>query len=642
MEVYNNSVIFYELCFIVNCFIGMSNLVFAINVEKYINKLSAVVFFVFLSISAVSQENAEIRKIKIRGNDAFDKGELLDKISFNKASWIGKTFFKQEPSYYSTDAWEMNKDQMKAFYQSEGYLHVKIEDPELEMHPRKHKVDLLIRIDEGKPVTVEEVAFSTTDGGNEDSILMDDAWQKEKKELETTEGERFRDQNISGDQDAIAFWFSSLGFAYVDVKPAISLSSDTMKAGVEWSIDKGPSSRFGDLTIEGLERTPEEAVRKQMTIAPGDVYSSRQLDQSQKQIYELGLFRIASLQAGLTNSETETIPLSLTIEEAPRWSTRFGVGYGREDKFRTFVDVGYLNFPGPTMRTNFYAKHSALEPYRFESKIVKPAILGPRSSLELRPSVRRRNEQGFESFVWGSDLSLHQNFSDYLAGSVSLYFERVDIDITSDFERSLRDLNQSTYSKNGVSLGLMYYTANSRFDPTNGWSLGVNTQANSSLFDSSYPFIKFLFEIKRYQPVRSGFVLAMRMKAGSISPWGSGTVTPFEERFFAGGSQSVRGWPRQMLGPLDEDGVPIGGNSVFEGSVEPRIKIYDPVSMVFFLDYGNVWRDAYTYILDEIRFAAGTGVRVSTPIGPVGIDFARPVFRDKGKWQFHLNIGHAF
>ncbi|WP_291859157.1 outer membrane protein assembly factor [Marinilabilia sp.] len=620
----------------------MWNLGLSDNLKWNIFKLVFPVLFLCVVFSGYSQENAEIRKLKIRGNKAFDNGELLEKISFNKASWIGKLFFKQQPSYYSAEAWEMNKAQLKAFYQSEGYLHVQIKEPELEIRPRKYKVDLLIRIVEREPVTVGDVDFFTFAAGKEDSILMDGAWLREKKTLKTTEGKRFRDENVSGDQEAIASWFSSLGFAYVDVQPEISLSRDTMKAAVDWNIEKGPSCRFGELTIEGLERTPEKAIIKQMTIAAGDVYSSGQLAQSQKQIYELGLFRIASLQAGLTNRELETIPLKLTLEEAPRWTTRFGLGYGREDEFRTFVNVGYLNFPGPTMRSNFYAKHSALEPYRFEAKITKPSILGPRSSLELKPMVRRRKERGFESFIWGGDLSLHQNFSDYLTGSVSLYFERVDIEITSDFERSLRDLNQSTYSKNGVSLGLLYYTANPRFDPTDGWSLGVNTRANSSLFDSAYPFFKYLFEVKRYQPVRSGLVLAMRLKVGSIRPWGGGTVTPFEERFFAGGSQSVRGWPRQMLGPLDRDEIPIGGNSVLEGSVEPRIKIFGPVGMVLFLDYGNVWRDANTFKFDEIRFAAGTGVRVSTPIGPVGIDFARPVFGDTGKWQFHLNIGHAF
>lgn len=595
-----------------------------------------------LSLTAYSQENAEIRNLKIKGNKAFDNGELLEKISFNKASWIGKLLFKQEPSLYSADAWEMNKAQLEAFYQAEGYLHVQIEEPEVEMHPRKYKVDLLIRIVEGEPVTVDEVGFSTLSAGRGDSLLKENSWQKQNGELKTIEGERFRDKNVGSDQDVIAHWFASLGYAYVDVQPSVLLSGDTMMADVKWNIDKGPFCRFGELTVEGLERTPLEAIRKQMTVGAGDVYSSEELSQSQKHIYELGLFRIASLQAGLNNRQRDTIPLKLIIEEAPRWSTRFGVGYGREDKFRTFVDVTYLNFPGRTMRSNFYAKHSDLEPYRFEAKITQPAILGPRSSLEFKPVIRRRKEPGFESFLWGGDLALHQNFSDYLTGSVALYFERVDIDITSEFERSLRDLNQSTYSKNGVSLGLLYYTASPRFDPSEGWSLAINNRTNTSLFDSPYPFLKYLFEIKRYQPLSSGFVLAMRLKAGSIIPSGNGTVSPFEERFFAGGSQSVRGWSRQMLGPLDEKNIPIGGNAILEGSIEPRIKIFGPLSMVLFMDYGNVWRKENTFKFDEIRFAAGTGIRVSTPIGPVGIDFARPVFDDENKWQFHLNIGHAF
>jgi outer membrane protein insertion porin family len=97
-----------------------------------------------------------------------------------------------------------------------------------------------------------------------------------------------------------------------------------------------------------------------------------------------------------------------------------------------------------------------------------------------------------------------------------------------------------------------------------------------------------------------------------------------------------------MLGPLDEEEVPIGGNSILEGSIEPRIKVIDPVSIVIFWDYGNVWRRENKFDLKDIRFAAGSGVRVSTPIGPVGIDFARPVFDEESKWQFHLNIGHAF
>ncbi len=606
---------------------------------SYINILA---FLLIFAVEANSQENAEIRRIKIRGNNTFSNGELLDKITFRKSSWIRKTFFDTKPSFYSAEAWKMNHDQLRAFYQSEGFLHVKIDEPKVEMHPRKYKVDLVISIDEGEPVCVNQVTFLTRAGGESDSLVRSSDWARFIRKLEVDSAQRFRDNLVSSDQEAITTWFSSQGYAYAEVEPVIYLTPDTLGANIDWIINKGPFCHFGDILVEGMERTPEEAIRDQIIVEEGDVYSSEKLDRSQKQVYELGLFRIASLQAKYGKERSDTIPVELTLEEAPRLVTRYGIGYGREDKFRTFVDLRYLNFPGKTQRTNFYAKHSGLEPYRFETTITQPAVFGPRSSLDVNPYIRRRSETGFESFLWGSNLTLNQNMGDNLAASASLYFERVDIEITSDFERALSDLSQSTYSKNGFSVGLLYHTAKPRFDPKEGWSVAINTRANSSLFGSPFPFFKYIFEVKRYHPVMNGFVLAARLKAGNIMPVGMAGSSPMEERFFAGGSQSVRGWERQMLGPLDEEGVPVGGNSIIEGSLEPRIKIYGPVSLVTFLDFGNVWRKENIYHILDVRLAAGVGARVSTPIGPVGIDFARPVFEELSNWQFHLNIGHAF
>ncbi len=602
-----------------------------------------VILFLSFVLSTNAQENAEIRKIRIEGNEIYNKGELLEQISFSESSWIKKTFFKQEPSFYTSEAWEMNKRQLRSFYQSKGFLHVEIGDLNIENHPRKYKVDLSFEIEENAPVLIDSVDFVTEKGGWNDSLLEGRKWEQLKRDLEAQEGKRFRDDQVRSDQDRIASWVSSRGYAYASVEPNISLSEDTLRVDVLWQIKKGPFCHFGDISVNGVKRTPEKAILRQFAFEKGDVYSSQQLSQSQRQVYELGLFRIASLQARRRdNQQRDTIPVELTIQEAPRLSTRYGVGYGREDRFRTFIDIRYLNFPGSTQRTKFYAKHSGLEPYRFEATFTQPAVFGPNSSMALKPYLRARDEEGFESFMWGSDLSLHQTLGDDLTASASLYFERVDIEIASTYERSPGDESLSTYSKNGVSLGMLFNNAYPRFDPVKGWSLAFNTRANSSFFQSPYPFFKYIFEAKRYQPVANGVVLALRLKGGSIIPVGDARLVPVEERFFSGGSQSVRGWARQMLGPLDDEGVPVGGRSLFEGSIEPRVKIVDPVSMVGFLDYGNVWPEENHFDPGDVRFAAGGGIRVSTPIGPVGIDMGKPVFNSVGPWQFHLNIGHAF
>ncbi len=588
-----------------------------------------------------AQQNAEIRKINFKGNKTFKNGELLDVISYEKTSWIGKTFFKDRPSFYSEKSYELNLHQLKSFYQSEGFLDVEInETPDLKINEKKFKVDITFHITENEPVTTDTLTFQTEVEG--DSLLDTRDWERLKRNLNTRKNKRFRDEAVKTDEDLISTWFSSRGYAYADATPEIDLTADTSQAIIHWRVHRGPFARFGEISIKGEKRTPVDAIRKQFAIKEGEPYSVANLDKTQTQIYEMGLFRIVSVKAQLSREQKESIPVEVTIEEAPRLSARVGVGYGREDEFRTFLDIDYLNFPGRTQRSRFYAKHSALEPYRFEATVIQPAVFGPRSSMSLSPYLRRRTEPGFESLVYGATLTALQNFTKTLSMSASLYFDRVDIDITSKADETLQKYSRSTYTKNGLSVGGLFNTVKPRFDPLSGWSVAVNTSVNSPWLGSVYPFFKYLFEVKRFQPITNGLILAARIKLGSIQPITNSDVTPFEERFFAGGSQSVRGWSRQMLSPLDEDGIPIGGNSLFEGSLEPRIKIFGPVSLVVFFDYGNVWESANHFPPGEIRFAAGTGLRVSTPIGPVGIDFARPVFDEATAWQFHLNIGHAF
>ena len=119
-------------------------------------------------------------------------------------------------------------------------------------------------------------------------------------------------------------------------------------------------------------------------------------------------------------------------------------------------------------------------------------------------------------------------------------------------------------------------------------------------------------------------------------------MIPVEERFFAGGSRSIRGWARQHLGPRDDKETPIGGNTIVEASIEPRIPLVGSLGMVVFADAGNVWTGDGGFSFTDIRYSAGAGLRFNTPIGPVGIDLARPIMDIDKSWQFHFNIGHAF
>ena len=97
------------------------------------------------------------------------------------------------------------------------------------------------------------------------------------------------------------------------------------------------------------------------------------------------------------------------------------------------------------------------------------------------------------------------------------------------------------------------------------------------------------------------------------------------------------------MGPLGSDNRPMGGKSLWENSAEVRINITDKIGMATFLDFGNVWLDEFDYKISELRYSFGLGFRYSTPIGPIRLDLAAPIFEGWGNpIQFWFSVGQAF
>lgn len=583
----------------------------------------------------------QVRKLKFTGNKEFSDKELAEAISLSGSTWLGRKLLGRELTYYSADAWQMNERELLHFYRSEGFLNASVAPPKIKIRRKGKKVDITISVLENDPILVDSVLFIPS-GTNPDTTAT--GYLSEKRKVVTAApGKRFRDEDVWEDRDKLTGLLVDKGYAYAGLEPRILLDTTSYTASIEWLSDAGPLSYLGPITIEGFNRTPERLIRKQLSTHTGDLYSRSQLNRSRQQIYQLGGFRIVSFRAQLSEDKKDTIPISIILTEAPRTSTRAGVGYGREDKFRAFVEFRILNFPGSSRHLSLYAKHSALEPYRFDATITQPAVFSPNSTLELATSLGRQKEAGYNLLTYGATLSLLQRIANNINGTFSLYYEQVDLDTSSvAINRGVTDLNEY-YTKGGVSTALIFDNSAPKFNPGNGFVIALNLKSNSMVMPGTYPFFKYQFEAKNYTTIgRGSFILASRLKYGRIHAFSDNGMIPVEERFFAGGSRSIRGWARQQLGPRDDKETPIGGNSIVEASIEPRIPLVGSLGMVVFADAGNVWTGDVGFSFAGIRYSAGAGLRFNTPIGPVGIDLARPIMDIDKSWQFHFNIGHAF
>ena len=456
---------------------------------------------------------------------------------------------------------------------------------------------------------------------------------------------RFRDEWFYEDQAFVNEEMNNLGYAYAKVRHDLKVDTADNTAQLNWKIDRGNLTYFGPIKIEGNERVPTEKVMKQIRFKTDDVWSKYEIDETQKQIYNLGMFRVASIKTLLSDEKPDTLPTLVTVKEAPRWISRFGIGYGREDEFRVFGDIQYMGFLTKTGRANVYGKHSGLEPYNFQFKFTQPAVLFPFNSVIVNPYLLKQDEPGYRVSRNGVNLTFLQHFSERFNSSVNFYLEEVYGDSARVFETKTytqTDSASANYGKSGVAVGFVFSNGQPRLDPVTGFSLAINIKRNGTLVEESVPFYKALVEYKKYWGLRPGLTLAFKSKVGMAKLTQSSGLVPVEERFFAGGSYSVRGWGRSQLGPKYPDGQPVGGNSLLEGSVEARYQVAPKIIFAVFGDAGNVWLDSFKYRLNDLHYAAGFSIRYKSPIGPVGLDFARPVFDEEKRWQIHFNIGNPF
>ena len=588
-----------------------------------------------------AQENYEVRQIDFHGNRTLEDEFLLDKMAFREVSYIEKLVTKTQPFLFSQRLLDLDLERLKRIYQSEGFLNAEISLNPLDIDDKKQTVKISIQVEEGEPVVVDTVAILENEAMQD--LNLDSLRTKTFREMELLQGKRFRDELIEQDLQVIENAFRNLGYAYVEVNYDLEFKPEAFKTSIYYTVEPGPVSYFGPTRVEGNKHVAEDFVRKQLMYSEGDLYNRSLLSETRENLYFLELFRIVSVLPQTDKATQKSpIPVKLFIEEAPRMSTRFGVGYGTEDKFRTFLDLNYRGFLGTARRIRLYLKHSALEPYYASLKWTQPQFLSKKSTVSINPFISRNSEPGYETRTFGLNLPLTYRFNSRLNSTATYYLENVEQQVEAgDVELPDREDDKFAYNKSGILLSTVFDNSKPKFSPEQGVKLSLGVKLNGYVFGGDFNYTRLWGDVRHYQEI-GDWVLALRLMAGSISSPDSAGFVPVEDRFYSGGSNSVRGWNRSELGPKRESGTPLGGKSIIEGNIELRYPLFWRLSGVVFLEGGNVWRESYTYQLNNLGYATGAGLRVETPIGPIRLDLGVPVWNEKRSPQFFISVGQAF
>jgi outer membrane protein insertion porin family/translocation and assembly module TamA len=328
-------------------------------------------------------------------------------------------------------------------------------------------------------------------------------------------------------------------------------------------------------------------------------------------------------------------------ERAPR-TVQVGLGYGTSEKVRARVSWLHRNLLGSGRKLELSARHSSLETGVLAG-LDWPHAFGSDVAGQITANLFREQIPTYEARRAQLEASIALPLNTW-KGRLAYRIDRSRTSSVADATERALDGTQQNTVVGMLETRLENSTAEPAEDPRGGWRAELRSGMATRAFGSEVDFARVEGDLRGYWSVLDA-VAAVRVRAGVIQPLASFSPDdiPLTERFYAGGGESVRGFDYQRLGPLDSGENPLGGTTVLVGSTELRVPVRDKLGAVVFVDAGLIDRDPFNFS-SELRYSAGVGLRLATPVGPVRVDLAQLLNPpdDFQRFRVHLSIGQAF
>jgi len=535
-----------------------------------------------------------------------------------------------------------SKESIIRFYNALGYIHADVTDIRKDFINRGNELNIVFVIHEGYQIKVEEINIIGNSAISTSEII---------NILHIKKGEPYNEVDIGDDRYRILSIYNQNGYinAYVDVESII----DADKAFITFKITENEPFVFGKVIIRGNDKTKAKIIRREFVIKEGDPYNYEAIFKTRQSLYKLGLFTDVSIEpletAGKEKEKVRTQDVIIDLKEGNPGAVEMGVGYGEYEALRGFLDISYRNLGGYNRQIGLRTELSSIkrrfilnfrEPWLFN----KPLL--PLNVFLIKEDVRSVNLDTKEVMYKIDRMSLligiDKELTEHLKASLNYEYSFVE---TTDVKPGviLSREDTGTLGISSVSPSLFYDTRDNPFDPTSGSLKGIVLKFASNAFFSETEFIKAILQGSWYFQIKRGIIFAFGLKGGVAHGLGDTAELPIVERFFLGGRTTVRGYNQDTLGPKGIGDNPTGGNVFALANAELRLSLWKGFGMVIFVDSGNVW-ERVDKIDSVFRYTTGVGLRYTTPVGPIRIDYGHKLNKEVGEsaGEIHFSLGHAF
>ena len=591
-------------------------------------------YLAVISINIAQEDQIDIRSVNISGNESIKKKELMPLLRQRPSNFS----FTFKGTSFNNRLLKMDGLTLKNYFISKGFLMVEVNESAI---IDGNRADIYFEIIEGKQFFVSNVVI-------EGNINL--SKEKIQKILNIYSGEPFNsvllNERVSSLQKELEK-YSKL-FSIIEIEPIIG---DSVIVNI--SISEGEDVFIKDTYIEGVDSKDNNFVKRELLYKNGDRYNPKKVEKSKMRLKETGIYSLINITPVKVSESDSLVNLILTLSEYKQrewlsvggfepiefyegldplpsiggfvewrnrsifntnsnFSTKFLIGFPWETNFnlpRLRYDIGFdtnwiFGIRWPTKLNSFYETLINYDQENIDRV--------ERYGLEMLQIIMFDNRSYFQNItVW-------ENFSD---NNVST------LDSTGLINNvtSIKNLQQRS-----LSFRLHIDKKDDPLFPKKGYLLDLYLKSTGYLLGGERDYLKLDFSINNYFMISKNSVLASRFKLGRIWSWEDSYNDYSYEKFYLGGSANMRGWEILKYSTVSNLGViPFGGTHRFLSNIEFRNQMNQNLGITLFFDGGILGENFNEMQNSRLGWDIGIGLTISTPLGPVRLDYAVPYINDE-------------
>ena len=575
----------------------------------------------------ISGERYSVREVRIEGHTFFDEDLMYDAIGISRNGLFSQGVFSPE---LLTEA----AATIVRMYTAAGFAATRVE-PEYSIEG--NAISAVLQVEEGSQLEIGNVYFL----GN---TVLEDADLDRIANL--VSGGIYSPAAVEGVRAAITSHYHGLGYPDVRVRSSVDQSADGDRVDVSYSLDEGKPYAIGTIFVAGNTRTRDKVVHRNSQLAAGDAYDPETILQAQQRLYATGLFNRVDIVT-LEQDKPGTRDLLIQLEDAGPLLLTYGVGVQDREGPRGTVELTHSNLWGLDRSLSFRIRGSQRE-QRFQTTFREPSLFNWDLDGFASLFFERTRQQFFDANQIDFSFQSLMQFANQDSLLLSASFQTVNLrDITDNAQAPDFPDETGTFHIASLRGSYIHDTRNDPINPRRGNYFTGTLQLADERIGSQKNFVSLFAQASIYRPAKET-VVAASLRFGWSQPYGKTDRLPITERYFAGGSTTLRAFGR------DQAGTKRGGNALAILNVEYRFPIRFPISGLggaVFYDTGTTFAHISDFYLGAFTHTAGFGLRYDTPLGPIRLDFGFNLNRQINEMKpeeseprnkVFLTLGHTF